>query len=78
MHSSGPCLQNKRYNNIAVVNGRGRKFGTQRRDTGIGTEWQCTMDDSGVILLFQVPINAKMANKWVIYSHLHSDFSPDI
>jgi hypothetical protein len=35
-------------------------------------------DDSGVILLIQALINAKIANKWVIKSHSHSDFAPNI
>jgi len=78
MYSSGPCLQNPVHNNIAVVNGRGREFGTQRRDTGIEKEWQCTTDELGVILLIQALINAKIANKWVIHSHSHSDFAPNI
>ena len=39
MHSSGPCLQNPVHNNYAVVNGRARQYGTQRRDTGVEKEW---------------------------------------
>ena len=35
-------------------------------------------DDSGVILLIQALINAKIANKWVIKSHSDSDFAPNI
>jgi len=35
-------------------------------------------DDSGVILLIQALINAKIANKWVIKSHSKSDFAPNI
>jgi len=36
------------------------------------------MDDSGVILLIQAYINAKIANKWVMNSHAHFDFAPNI
>jgi len=36
------------------------------------------MDESGVILLIQALINAKIANKWVINTHSHSDFAPNI
>jgi len=36
------------------------------------------MDDSGVILLIQALINAKIANKWAIDSHSHSDLAPNI
>jgi len=35
MRSSGPCLQNSLHNNVAVVNGRAREFGTQRRYKGV-------------------------------------------
>jgi len=31
-------------------------------------------DDSGVIILIQALFNAKIANKWVMNTHLHSDF----
>jgi len=78
MRSSGPCLQNNLHNNVAIVNGRGRELGTQCRDTGVEKEWQCTMDDSVVIFLIQALINAKIANKWVINTHSHSDFAPNI
>jgi len=37
--SSGPCLQNSLHNNVAVVNRRGREFGTQKRYTGVEKEW---------------------------------------
>jgi hypothetical protein len=63
MRSPGMCLQNNFHNNVVLVNGRGREFGTQRRDTGVEKEWQCTMDDSTVILLIQALINANVANK---------------
>jgi len=63
MRSSGLCLQNNLQNNVTVVNGRGREFGTQRSDTDVEKEWQCMMDDSGVILLIQALINTKIAKK---------------
>jgi len=78
MHSSGPCLHNSLHNHVAVVNGRGREFGTRRRDIGRENEWQCTLDDSGVILLIQALISAKIANTWVINCHSHSDLAPNI
>jgi hypothetical protein len=78
MCSFGPCLQNSLSNNVAVVNGRGREFGTQSRDSGVGKELKCTMDDLAVILSIQALINAKIASKWVILSHSHSDFASNI
>jgi len=36
--SSGPCLENNLCNNGSLINGRGRRFGTQRRDTDIEKE----------------------------------------
>jgi len=78
MRSSRPCLQNSLLNNVAVVNGGGREFGSQRRDTGIEKEWYCMMDDSGVIVLIQALIYAKIATKWVINTHSHSDFARNI
>jgi len=72
------CVENPVHNNVAVVHGIGREVGTQRGDTGIEKEWYCIMDDSGVILLIQALINVKVANKWVINSHSHSDFPPNI
>jgi len=36
------------------------------------------MDDSRVVLLIQVLIDAKIAYKWVLNSHSHSDLAPDI
>jgi len=62
MHWSGLYLQNVFLNNVAV-NGDGREFGTQRRDTGIEKEWWGLMDDSGVMLSIQALVNAKIANK---------------
>jgi len=32
MRSSGPCLQNSLHDNVAVDNGRGIEFATQRRE----------------------------------------------
>jgi len=78
MRSSGPCLQNSLHNNVAVVNGRGREFGTQRGDTGVEKEWKCTMHESGVMVSIHALINDSIANKWVINSHWHSGFTPSI
>jgi len=36
------------------------------------------MDDSGVILWIQALVDAKIANKWVINTHSHSDFAPNV
>jgi len=36
------------------------------------------MDDSGVTVLIQAPGDAKIANKWVMNTHSHSDFAPNI
>jgi len=77
MRSSGPCLQNNLHNNVSV-NGGEREFGISRRDTGAENEWSGTMDDSGVIVLIQALGNAKIANKWVMNTHSHSDFAPNI
>jgi hypothetical protein len=33
------------------------------------------MDDSGVIVLIQAFGDAKIANKWVMNAHSHSDFA---
>jgi len=38
MRSSGPCPQNNHLNNVAVNKGGG-EFGSQRRDTGVETQW---------------------------------------
>jgi hypothetical protein len=78
MCSFGPCLQNGLSNNVAEVNGRGREFGTQSRYSGVEKELKCTMDDLAVILSIQALINAKIASKWVIRSHSHSDFASNI
>ena len=36
------------------------------------------MDDSGVIVFIQELGDAKIANKWVMNTHSHSDFAPNI
>jgi len=77
MRSSGPCLPNNLHNKVAV-NGGEREFGIARRDTGAEKERYGTMDDSGVIVLIQALGHAKIANKWVMNTHSHSDFAPDI
>jgi len=68
MCSSGVCPQNILHNNIAV-NGGGREFGTQRRETGVEKEWYGMKDDARVILFIQALVNAKSSNKWVIITH---------
>jgi hypothetical protein len=78
MRSSGPCVQKSLHNNVAVLDGSGRECSSPGRDIRIEKEWQCTMDDSGVILLIHAHINAKIANKWVIHSHSDSEFGPNI
>jgi len=55
-----------------------REFGIERRDTGAEKEWYGTRDDSGVIVLIEAPGDAKIANKWLMNSHSHSDFAPNI
>jgi len=48
---------------IAVKGGGRENFRAQRSNTSIGKQWWSTMDDSGVILLIQAVINAKIASK---------------
>jgi len=36
------------------------------------------MDDAGVIVLIQALGDANIANKWVMNTHSHSDFAPNI
>jgi len=56
------------------LNGGEREFGTRWRDTGVEQEWYGEIDESGVFWLIQaLLINAKKANKSVIYTHSHSD-----
>jgi len=55
-----------------------REFGIQWRDTGAEKEWSDTVDDSGAIVFIQALGDAKIAEKWVMNTHSHSDFAPII
>jgi len=77
MHFSGLSLQYILHNNIAVNKGE-REFCIERGDTGQEKQWIDTMDDSGVVVLIQALVYAKIANKWVIKSYIHSDFASEM
>jgi len=55
-----------------------REFCIPRSNTDTEKEWYGTMDDSGVIVLFPAHGDAKIANKWVMNTHSHSDFAHNI
>jgi len=55
-----------------------REYGIPRRDTGAEKEWSGTIDNSAVIVLIQALGDAKIANKWIMNTHSHSDLSPNI
>ena len=77
MRSYGPCQQNILHSNVAVKRGE-REFRIHRRHTGVEKEWYGTMDDSGVIVLIRTLGDAKIAHKWVMNTHSHYHFAPNI